>query len=138
MRCLIDTNVLIDLLGGREPFYEDADRLVRHFDKNDFLVSASCVTDIYYILHRNYVTKADAILSVRLLREKIATIVEVTDADIAAALDSPLDDFEDAVLDAVAKRHGVDYLITRNLEDFQGSRTPCLTPADFLVEFGEN
>ena len=40
--------------------------------------------------------------------------------------------FEDAVVAATAARENLDYLITRNTDDFDKSPVPAITPADFL------
>ena len=43
-----------------------------------------------------------------------------------------MDDFEDAVVDAVAERHGACCILTRNTKDFIGSSIPAILPSDFL------
>ena len=52
MKIMCDTNVIIDVLLEREPFVEDSCQ-VRHLceeHKIDGFVSASCITDIYYLV----------------------------------------------------------------------------------------
>lgn len=51
MKLLIDTNIVLDVLLKREPFYQNAVKvmnLAQHEDIHEY-VSASAVTDIYYI-----------------------------------------------------------------------------------------
>lgn len=60
MRALLDTNIVIDALTERQPFYEDASAI---FDLgggeyfNAYLTSNS-LTDIYYLLHKTFVEQA--------------------------------------------------------------------------------
>lgn len=51
MKILIDTNVVLDVLLMREPFCKDAVRVLELTKRDDIkeYVSASAVTDIYYI-----------------------------------------------------------------------------------------
>ena len=53
-----------------------------------------------------------------------------TDIFNAAKLD--FQDFEDAVIAAIAMREKADYIITRNIQDFSKSEVPALTPNIFL------
>ena len=46
-----------------------------------------------------------------------------------------LADFEDALQVASAVAALADVIITRNLQDFQGTPTPCMTPEAFLAAF---
>jgi predicted nucleic acid-binding protein len=55
MKILIDTNIALDVLLKREPFYEDAAKVILLSEKDiiDAYVSASAVTDIYYIARKH-------------------------------------------------------------------------------------
>jgi hypothetical protein len=44
----------------------------------------------------------------------------------------PLKDFEDALVASVAEATGSDYVVTRNMNDFEGSPVPAITPIEFL------
>ncbi|MDR3161780.1 MAG: PIN domain-containing protein, partial [Spirochaetaceae bacterium] len=59
-------------------------------------------------------------------------LCDTTVSDIHAALILPLNDFEDAVIAAIAKREKADYIVTRNEADFTGSPVPAVSPANFL------
>ncbi len=45
------------------------------------------------------------------------------------------EDFKDAVVAVVAKKHRSDFIISRNIDDFAHSPVPVITPTDFLIEF---
>ena len=55
MNLLIDTNVILDVLLNREPFSREAYEVLRLAQREDIqeFVSASAITDIYYIINRN-------------------------------------------------------------------------------------
>lgn len=41
-------------------------------------------------------------------------------------------DFEDCLQDECAAQNNVDYIITRNINDFSSSNVPAITPTEFL------
>ena len=53
MKLLIDTNVVLDVLLKREPFYEASADVLKLTQRDDVCeyISDSAVTDIYYIAH---------------------------------------------------------------------------------------
>ncbi len=53
MQVLIDTNVILDVLLNRNPFVQDAVKILKIPEDNmQKFVSASAVTDIYYIAYQ--------------------------------------------------------------------------------------
>lgn len=60
MRILIDTNVILDVLLKRSSFYETAIEVLKLSARDDIqeFVSASAITDIYYIAYKNLRDKA--------------------------------------------------------------------------------
>ena len=56
MRILIDTNVILDILQKREPFFADSYRALRKAIEGDAecLISASAATDIFYMLRKAF------------------------------------------------------------------------------------
>ena len=133
MRIMVDTNVLLDILQKREPFFADSYQALRKAieAEAECLLSASAVTDIFYVLRKVLQSPQQA----RERVEQLATLVtfaDVTGMDIHTALSREMQDFEDAVVDAVAERNEADCILTRNTKDFAGSTVPAVTPADFL------
>lgn len=58
MNLLIDTNVILDRMLKRESFWESAEKILDIADQNNAngingYISASSVTDIYYIAYRS-------------------------------------------------------------------------------------
>ena len=133
MRILIDTNVILDILQKREPFFADSYRALRKAIESDAecLLSASAATDIFYMLRKALGSAQQAKEQI----EKLAQLVSFADVqgmDIHTALMREMPDFEEAVVDAVAERNGASYILTRNIKDFAGSVVPAILPVDFL------
>ena len=61
------------------------------------------------------------------------TELSVTDMTNAAGMKR--DDFEDAMQAATAESVHADYIITRNVRDFQKSKVIAFTPTEFLMRF---
>ena len=133
MRVLIDTNVILDILQKREPFFTDSYRALRRALENDAecLISASAATDIFYVLRKSLGSAQQAKEHIDQLAQ-VVSFADVQAMDIHTALMRAMPDFEDAVVDAVAERSGASYILTRNIKDFTGSVVPAILPADFL------
>lgn len=86
MKIMCDTNVIIDVLLEREPFIEESYKVLKRCEEHkiDGFVSASSVTDIYYLV-RKYTHSTDlAYKAVGKLLE-IAKVCSVTNNDILIA-----------------------------------------------------
>ena len=133
MNLLIDTNVIMDILGKREPFFQDSYAALRKAIKaeTECLLSVSAVTDIFYMLRKSLHSAEQAKEQIEQLSQFV-TFADVQGMDIQTALMRNMSDFEDAVVDAVAERNGSGYILTRNVKDFSESTIPAITPTDFL------
>jgi predicted nucleic acid-binding protein len=116
MRVLLDTNTMIDYLATREPFYQNANKIIGLITRNRVTgyVNTSSITDIYYIL-RKTLSDAESRGKVRAILQLLHAI-EVTKADCFTALDSPMTDFEDALVTVCAEKVNLDYIVTRDGE----------------------
>lgn len=130
MKALIDTNIIIDILGKREPFYQDALHVFRlcELRRLEGVVSATSITDIAYILRK--FAPPEAVMDSLKTLLAIMDIASVTKADILSAMELPMPDFEDAVQAACAKRIKADVIITRNIKDFRGSPVKAVMPGN--------
>lgn len=133
MKILIDTNIIIDILQKREPFFTYSFLAIQKAisDEIECLLSASAATDIYYIMKKALGSDNKARDELMYL-SMMVNFTDVLGSDIQAALLSPLSDFEDAVVDAIAARTGASYILTRNHKDFDRSNVPAITPKEFL------
>lgn len=75
MRVLIDTNIVLDVMLKREPFYKLSLEILRLAKKDDVkeYVSASAITDIYYLAYRQLRDKR----MVKKLMKELLTVVSV-------------------------------------------------------------
>ncbi|MDE7131003.1 MAG: PIN domain-containing protein [Lachnospiraceae bacterium] len=133
MRILIDTNVLADVLLGRDPYYDIAyGILTLCADKKVYgYIAAHSVPNLFYIL-RKFMTKEER----REALKDICEIVRVEGVDslkILSALDNEdFSDFEDCLQEECAVAIAADYIVTRNTKDFASSRVPAILPDVFL------
>ena len=133
MKVLVDTNVIIDALTSREPWNTSAEKIFL-FGANhvvDLYITASSATDIYYLV-RKYLHNAEEAKKVMGKLYSFIEILDVSGTDCVEAIASPIADYEDAVVEKVASRKGMDYLVTRNINDFQNARVKVILPDEFI------
>ena len=124
---------LSDIIQKREPFFTDSYQALRKAIETNMecLISASAVTDIFYILRKAFQSAQKAKERIEQLSQ-IVVFADVQGVDIHSALMNSMPDFEDAVVNAVAERNSARYILTRNIKDFAGSSVPVITPIEFL------
>ena len=136
MKLLIDTNILLDVLLKREPFYYKAVEVLElvQYDNVQEYVSAAAVTDIYYIAYK-YLT--DKELDPQLLKKLmgIVSIAAVSEKEIEEALELAWNDFEDSVQYAVALLNEMDGIVTRNPKDYKRADMKVWSPEQVLQKF---
>ena len=133
MKVLFDTNVILDYLIQREPFYSDSREviLLSAEKKLDGIIGAGSIADIHYICRKEYQNVEKSLnLIIDLL--KLVTLVDTKAYDINNAVAFTMPDFEDAIIAATALRETAEYIITRNIKDFAQSPIPAITPSDLL------
>jgi predicted nucleic acid-binding protein len=134
MKIYFDTNVIIDVLKHREPFYENSNKILMFAvdGKIEGIVCTSAIADIYYLTRKQYSdtkTTIGIIFDILEIIKPVDTLVN----DIFSAAELDFLDFEDAVIAAVAMREKADYIITRNTKDFSKSTIQAITPDEFLT-----
>jgi predicted nucleic acid-binding protein len=133
MNVLVDTNILLDVLARREPFYARAAEIWSLAERREIraFISAISFNNVYYIV-RKAESKAKAQKAIRLMRD-VFELVAPDSQIINQAMDAEVDDFEDAVQFHSAIRAKVRCLVTRNPDDYPKSDLPILTPEEFLA-----
>ena len=133
MNVLIDTNIVLDILLKREPYYRDAARVSVLSEKGHIqsYISASAVTDIFYIVRKEVL---NSIIALNLIIDILKTIhiASVTEDYIYEALDMRWNDFEDSVQYVVGKSISADFIITRNVADYANGQIRAITPNEFI------
>ena len=124
MRLLLDTNIIIDFLQRREPYYEDARMLfmLGRLREHELWFSSAQANDIFYTLSGGgkKARAAQVVKALRLVREA-AHVCGIDEAEFDAALDSTWPDLEDACVYQAALKVKADAIITRNQADFEKS-----------------
>jgi predicted nucleic acid-binding protein len=131
-RVFVDTDVILDLLGERQPFYKGAAHLFSKADKGEVKlhVSSLSFTNMHYVLRKKFSDKETRkILSGF---KVLVTVLPVTDKAIDLALASRFADFEDAIQYFTAIEHALKTLITRNLKDYKHADIPVMTADSYL------
>ncbi len=132
-KVFIDTNIVIDLLSKREPFYDESADLFSLADNKIIELSISSLTianTSYTILRQTNSKTAKEIL--RKLR-LIVNVLPLNDKIIGIALnDDSFSDFEDGLQYFTAIENNQDLIITRNLKDFKASKLPVMTARQFV------
>ena len=129
----VDTNIVIDLLSRRKPFFEEAAILFSLADKNQIKLSVSALTianTSYALLRCMDSNKAKSIL------QKLKLIIHILPLDdriIELALnDDAFSDFEDGLQYFTAVEYQQELIVTRNLKDFKKSKLPTMTARQLI------
>lgn len=128
----VDTNIVIDLLAKREPFYKEAQDLFTLGDKNEvnLFISSLTFANAYYSIVRHH-KEVDA--KKYLSKFKVlVTILSLEDKAIELALASDFKDFEDGLQYFTAMDNEADVIITRNKKDFANAKIPVMTAEEYL------
>ena len=132
MKILFDTNVILDVMLMREPFFKASVSLLVEVEKkkvNGFICSTT-VTTIYYL-----VSKAKGNSEAKNQVKNLLRLFEVTKVDKKAlefALYSEITDYEDSVLHESAISESFDGIVTRNIKDFKNSKLMVYQPEELL------
>jgi len=121
-KILLDTNIILDIALERREFFEKSKELMLTLNKLSIpsYISATTITDIYYILKKSKGHQ----LTISFLKNLIdfIDIADVSKEVIVSALNSELTDFEDAVQTECARQNDINIIITRNIADFKKSK----------------
>lgn len=137
MRVLFDTNIVLDIINTRTPFFQDSySALKLAYNFYTPCVSSTTITDAVYISKKSFVDTAE---QKRILSDFFSDfkICAVTKKQINQAFESSMTDFEDAVQAFCAKRYHIKYIVTRNIKDYKFSPVEAIEPVDFLQLCGK-
>ena len=136
MKLLIDTNVVLDVLLRREPFFRTAAEVLNLTQRDEVreYVSASAITDIYYIANKQMKDR-DAVRDLLKRLLMIVSVAAVSEWEIQKALNLAWGDFEDSVQYSVALLNEMDGIVTRNPSDYQEANMRIWLPEQALELF---
>jgi len=131
-KVFIDSDIILDLLSKRDPFYSFAAEVFTLGDlKNIELITTSLVfANVFYILRKSLgIDRAKELL--RKLRIIIG-IIPVNEKIVDLALNSKFSDFEDGLQYFTAREHDIKIILTRNVKDYKEKDLLIQTPEEYL------
>ena len=128
-----DTNFLLDCASLDRPRHVAAMKLQRMVALGffDLAVSASSLTDVYYILRPDYSDEERRTFLRLVMRSYEVVPISVETCSMALESDEP--DFEDGVLRAAAERWNADYIVSSDRSAFANSGIPRIEPDELLA-----
>jgi len=131
-KVFIDSDIILDLLSKRDPFYSFAAEVFTLGDtKNIELITTSLVfANVFYILRKSLgIDRAKELL--RKLRIIIG-VISVDEKIVDLALNSKFSDFEDGLQYFTARENDIKIILTRNVKDYKEKDLLIQTPEEYL------
>lgn len=131
-RCLLDVNVILDIVLDRHPHVDAAADLWDAAERKEFeaVVPAHGITTVFYVVARaRSAAHARRVMNDLMIVPSIAT---VDGAILRRALAFGWPDFEDAVCAAAAEAASCDLLVTRDADGFKDSPVLVVDPVTAL------
>lgn len=134
LNVFLDTNIIIDFLSNREPFYKDAAIIVSLGVNRKIKLHAAAMSfaTTSYILSRNKENDVQMIKKIIGNFCKLCKVNIVDDDCVNFGVSSEFSDFEDAMQFRCAQKAKADIVVTRNTKDFEEATIPVYTPSEFL------
>lgn len=134
-RIFFDTNILLDMLTEREPFFESAAALWAMAEKRQIegVVSAMSLPTVYYLLRR-VVGHRKAMTAIKGVRN-VFEIVPLDKRMIDQALDGGFGDLEDGLQACAALYAEAECIVTRDPKGFRQSDVPAMSPEALVASF---
>ena len=132
---VIDINIVMDFLFKREG-HEKVAEIFKICSKGEIkgYVCAHEITTLFYFLNKSVNDKIKIKKSLSGIMKRFK-VIEINEELLHEALNSGIDDFEDAVIEVSANGKNADYILTRNIKDFKKSIVHAITPEEFLIIF---
>jgi predicted nucleic acid-binding protein len=139
MALLIDTNIVLDWLLERQPFAENAKRIMEYCINGNL----RCYLAGHTLLNIFYITRKEKSVAARkeilLMLCDCFEIIDIEKSMIISVLQNEnWQDIEDGLQMQSAEQENLDYIITRDIKDFTNSQVKAILPEDFLRISGTN
>ncbi|MCL2089517.1 MAG: PIN domain-containing protein [Oscillospiraceae bacterium] len=130
---LIDTNVVLDWLLVRQPFADNAKRIIEYCINENW----GCYLAGHTLLNIFYITRKEKSIEERkeilLMLCDCFKIINIEKHMFVTALQNEnWRDLEDGLQMLSAEQENLDYIITRDLNDFKHTSVRVLSPESFL------
>ena len=143
MRVLLDTNVIVDVLQRREPWFDDGRKIFYAIANKQITgcITAKEAVDIHFFSRKQFTGQENVDLKARQVMTKLYALFELIDTlgiDCQNAIAIENNDYEDAIMIESAVRSGLDCIVTRNPEHFKPSPLPVYLPSEFVLKLNES
>jgi predicted nucleic acid-binding protein len=128
----IDSDIILDLLCKRDPYYEFAAAVftLGDYNKIELVTTPVVFANVFYILRKILgIEKAKEYL--RKMRIMVG-VIAVNEKVIDLALNSSFSDFEDGLQYFSARENGIEILLTRNTKDYKEKDIIIQTPEEYI------
>ena len=132
-KILLDTDVILDFFFDREPFSENAAKILSLCESKDIkgFITPVIVSNVYYLLRQT--AKHEKVIEKLKMLVSITEILLINRDSILQALNSEFKDFEDALQNYSAELNKeIDIIITKNTKDYKNSSLGVMTPDNYL------
>ena len=137
MRAILDTNVVVDVLQRREPWFREGAVIFRAIATKQVTgcLTAKQIADIHFFSRKQFKGEENVDAKARQVIGKLLALFELIDTlgiDCQNALSINNGDYEDAILIESAARAGVDCIVTRNPAHYKGASVRVYAPDEFV------
>ncbi len=132
---LIDLNIILDFFEKRN-FHKEAATIFElcHKKKIKGYVCAHEITTLSYFLEKKFKKSKIISYAIKELLD-IVKVLSLNELIIRKALDSKINDFEDAVIDEIAIENNINVIITRNIKDFKKGKCTSISSSEFVLDY---
>lgn len=136
-RIFLDTDVAIDILSKRDPFFEQSVKLIEYSNEKPAIlcISEGCIYNMIYLAYDSLkINNSDRALSLFISK---CEVLQSNKQILLSAIQSSFKDKEDACQYYTAQHNLVNFFITRHKKDYSpySSSIPVYTPTEFLEIF---
>ncbi|TAE32903.1 MAG: PIN domain-containing protein [Cytophagales bacterium] len=132
-KILIDTDVVLDFFFDREPFAEDASKILSLCERGVVrgFITPVLISNVYYLLRKT--AKHEKVIGSLKTLLTIVAVAVIDKETVLTALNSTFTDFEDALQNFAAQsERDIEVIITRNTKDYKWSSLSVMTPESYL------
>ena len=137
MRVLLDTNIVVDVLQKRQPWFASGKEIFTAAALQEITgyITAKQASDLYFFACKQLSGEPDIDKKARKILNNLFALFEIIDSkgiDCEKALLRENGDFEDAMLIESALREKIDCIVMRNFVHFQNAQVPVYDPESFV------
>lgn len=132
MRILLDTDVNLDFILARQPFFVEAEQIFIAAAQNKFEPFIANITaiNIFYIGRKEL--GRDIVLRELQKLLQLVRVCPTGSNNLQSAIISPISDYEDAVQHECAIAENLDAIVTRNTKDYKNASIKVYSPSELL------